>query len=208
MWEGLLLVFFGWLLGLLAPVIATYINDKKKFKTIKSGISNELVELQYRLVSAAYIFNLDYGKFDHEFLHWMKKFCSSYNGINEKEQIEKSVDSLLQVPEKDLQQTVIIQRNKLVGKSVKHVRIPFLESQLSNIGLFSSDKQAILLEILEHAKIHNETVGDAKKYHSMTFDQDIRDVNREIVESSLHETYIQLAQRCRIIAERIDTFLK
>ena len=136
MWKEVLLIIFGWLLGLLASVIATYVNDKNKSKTIKAGIRNELKELQYRLVLAAYILNLDYGKFDYEFLHWMRKCCSSYKGINKNEHIEEMIDSFLQVPEKDLQKFAINQRNESEGKSVKHVRIPFLESQPSSYSSF------------------------------------------------------------------------
>ena len=208
LWKESLLVIFGWLLGLLANIITTYAKDKKKSKTIKSGIHNELIELQHRLVLSAFAYNLDHGKFDHDFLRWVREHCSSYKGINKNEQIEKTVDSFLVMPEKALQDFVIGQRDETKGKSVKYARIPFLESQLSNIGLFSSDKQTILLEILEHVKIYNETADEAKVYFSRTFDPDISDTNRQIVETSLNEKYMQLAHRSRIIAERIDAFFK
>ena len=208
MGKELLLVIFGWLLGLLAPVIATHVNDNRKSKTMKAGIRNELREFQHRLVLSAYIFNLAYGKFDHEFLRWTREHCSSYKGINKNEQIKKSIDSCLRMSEYDLHKFVIDQRDESKGKSVKYARTPFLESQLPNIGLFSSDKQTILLEILEHVKIHNETADGAKVYLSMTFNQDITGNNRRIVETSLIKLYIQLAERSRIIAERIDAFFK
>ena len=212
MWKDLLLVLFsaifGWLLGLLTLVITTYFNDKTKFKRIKSGICNELIELQHRLVLSAVGYNLDHGKFDHEFLRWVKVHCSSYKGINKDESIEKLVDSCLGMSEEALQIFVIGQRDETKGKSVKHARIPFLESQLSSIGLFSSDEQTILLEILAHVKIFNETADEAKVYFSRTFDPNIIGENRQIIETSLSEKYIQLARRSRIIADRIDAFFK
>ncbi len=42
----------------------------------------------------------------------------------------------------------------------------------------------------------------------MTFDQGITGKNREIVEQSLKGKYIQLAERSRIIVERVDAFFK
>ena len=204
----LFLVLFGWLLGLLSSVITAYFNDCRKSKKTKTVIRNELIELQHRLVLVAYLFNLDHGEIDHEFLRWIKNHLSSYEGINKYEDIEKSVDYLLEKPENDLHGIVASQRNGKKGKSVKHARIPYLESQLHNIGSFSSHEQSILLEILQHTQIYNETVDEAMKFHSMTFDQDITGNNWEIVETSLKGSYIQLAKRSQIIVERVDAFFK
>ena len=202
----LFFVLFGWLLGLLSSVITAYFNDCRKSKKIKTVICNELIELQHRLVLAAYLYNLDYGEINHEFLRWIRNHLSSYKGINKYENIEKSVDSLLEMPENVLHRFVAGQRDGTKGKSVKHARIPYLVSQLHNIGSFSSKEQSILLEILEHTQIYNETVDEAINFLSMTFDQGITGNNREIVEKSLKEKYIQLAERSRIIVKRVNAF--
>ena len=202
----LFLILFGWLLGILSGVITAYIDDRRKFKKTKTVIRNELIELQYRLVLVVYLFNLDHGEINHELLRWIKNHLSSYDGINRIDEVERSVDHLLEKPENDLHGIVTSQRDGRKGKSVKHARIPYLESQLHNIGSFSSHEQSILLEILEHTQIYNETVDEAKNFLSMTFDQVITGDNRRIVERSLKEKYIQLAKRSRIIVERVDAF--
>ena len=204
----LFLILFGWLLGLLSSVITAYVNDRRKSNKIKTGIRNELIELQHRLVLVVYFFNLDHGEINHEFLRWIKNHLSSYKGINKDEITEKSVDCLLEKPENILQGFVTGQRDETKGKSVKHARTPYLVSQLHNIGSFPSSEQSILLEILEHTQIYNETVDEAINYHSMTFNHNISGINREIIEKSLNEKYIQLARRSRIIVERIDAFFK
>ena len=207
----LFLILFGWLLGILSGVITAYIDDRRKFKKTKTVIRNELIELQYRLVLVVYQFNLDHGEINHELLHWIKNHLSSYEGINRIEGIEKSVDQLLEKPENDLHGIVASQRDGTKGKSVKHARIPYLESQLHKIGSFSSHEQSILLEILEHTQIYNETVDEAKNLLSLIFDHDFVIDYRELVERSSHENslkekYIQLAKRSRIIVERVDAF--
>ena len=141
-------------------------------------------------------------------MRWIRNHLSSYEGINKYEDIEKSVDSLLEMPENVLHGSVVGQRDGTKGKSVKHARIPYLASQLHNIGSFSSNEQSILLEILEHTQIYNETVDEAINFLSMTFDQGITGNNREIVEMSLKGKYIQLAERSRIIVERVNAFFK
>ena len=204
--NKILLIFFGWLLGLLAPVITTLILNSRKSETVKKGIRNELVELQYRAVLSAFVFHKDYGTFNHELLSWTKEHCSSYKGINEKEDLEKLINMAMEMSEETLQQYILSQRNENIGKSVKYLRTPFLESQLEEIGKFSPKEQTIILEILEHIKIHNDTVDEAKAYFSMTFDASVTGENRRIVNSSLNEKYKHLAERCRIIADKTDVF--
>ncbi len=204
----LFLVLFGWLLGLPSSVITASIKDYRKSIKIKTVIRNELIELQHRLVLAAYRFNLDYGEINHEFLRWVKNHLSSYEGINKDEVHEKLVDSFLEMSENNLHELIASQRDVTEAKSVKHARIPYLVSQLNSIGSFSSNEQSMLLEILEHTRIYNETVDEARELFSMTFDQGITGSNREIVEKSLREKYIQLARRSRIVVERVDALFK
>ena len=112
------------------------------------------------------------------------------------------------MPENDLHELITGRRDETKGNSVKHVRIPYLESQLHNIGSYSPNEQSILLEILEHTRNYNGTVDEAIEILSMTLDQGISGSNREIVEKSLREKYIQLARRSRIIVERVDALFK
>ena len=112
----------------------------------------------------------------------------------------------LDMTEEALQKFILSKRDETKGKSVKYFRTPFLESQLSDLGQFSSNEQTILLEIMEHINIHNETVDEAKTYFSMTFDPSVTGKNRDIVNTSLNEKYLQLAERSRIIADKIDVF--
>ena len=204
--HELLFLVLGWLLGLLAPVIASLILNARKAETVKVGIKTELRELKHRLVLSTYAFNLDYGQFDKNFLLWAKGHFLSYDGINKKPSFEESIDMFLQLSELALQQFVVSQRDQSKGKSVKYARAPFLESQLSEFHYFNSKEQSILLEVLEHVKIHNETVDEAKNYLSMTFDGTLSVENRRIVNASLNNAYIQLAERGRIIADRIGAF--
>ncbi len=141
-------------------------------------------------------------------MRWIKAHLASYEGINKDEVVEKSVDSLLEMPENVLRGYVAGLREVAEGKSVKHVRIPYLESQLHNIGSYSPNEQSILLEILEHTRNYNGTVDEAIEILSMTLDQGISGSNREIVEKSLREKYTQLAIRSRIIVERVDALFK
>ena len=112
------------------------------------------------------------------------------------------------MPENNLHELVAGRRDETKGNSVKHARMPYLISQLHSIGSFSSNEQTILLEILEHTRIYNETVDEARELFSMTFDQGITGSNREIVEKSLRGKYVQLARRSRIIVERVDALFK
>ena len=206
MGKDLLLVVFGWLLGLSAPIITTLILNKRKSKTINAGIRNELKELQHRTVLSAYILHKDHGKFDHELLQWAKRHIDSYDGINKKESFKKIVDMELGLTEEALHQYVKSLRDETKGKSLQYFRTPYLDSQLTEIGKFSTDEQTILLEIVEHIKINNETVDEAKAYFSMTFDTTITDNNHRIVNSSLDKKYLHLAERSQIIFKKIDAF--
>lgn len=202
--EKLLLIVFGWLLGLLAPIISFLILDKRKSKRINASIRIELIELKHRLAMSAYTLKMGYGNFDHEFLRWLKKHISSYQGINKRENLGNFVDTCLNMTAENLEQFILSQRDPTKGKSVKYARIPFLEANLSELKSFTGEEQSLLLEILQHINIHNDLVDEARDYFYKTFEESIKDVNRQIVQSSLNEKYGQLGDRCHTIVDLIE----
>ena len=72
LFEKIALLFVGWLLGLLGPIIVESIKRKREDTLGRVAILSELKDLATTLALAAYGVHLRQGTFDRTFLEWLK----------------------------------------------------------------------------------------------------------------------------------------
>lgn len=200
-------IFLGWLLGVLSPLIVQAIKDKKQSKSVRNGIIIELKEFKLRMLQLVYLFKLEYGTMDRTTLIWLNDQLESYSGVNYDEAIKNAISLMLNLNDEELKEHLLLKSNtSSKAHSVKTHQLPYIESKLNCLSLFSEKQQELILEILVQLRIFNETIDESRFYHKLTFDGNISTENHKIVCDSLTEKYIQLGNRSRIIAERISLF--
>lgn len=205
--EQILYIVLGWLLGLLSPVIVWLILSRREATAVKSGVLTELAEFRHRMVLTAYIYTLDYGNFDKDFVKWARAHLAKYDGLSDKDGIDRLYNKLCETSDDEFADWLRYQRaHSSSGKGVKNGRLPYLESKLGNLERFSEREQRQLLEILEQVSIYNESANDARYYFNATFDSSISPDNHQTIVSNLEDKYEELGKRARIVADRIAAF--
>ena len=202
--KDIVLLVLGWLFGLVGPIVVWKILNQRKAAAAREAVGYELGELKLRMVLAAYALHQDHGKFDRELLIWVRAQISHYRGANETTGLSTAIDSLLAETDEVIEQFAQSGRSPRKGKSIPIARMPYLESQLSEIHIFSAPDQLGLLQIMEHVSIFNETLKEARDYFDKTLDQSLSEPNRQIVDETLNTKYRHLAERAQIVARKID----
>ena len=78
--EKLLLLAFGWLLGMLGPAVTEAIKRRRENSQVRVALVAELREVSYRLALANYLINIHFGTVDRAYLQWFESVTSGYDG--------------------------------------------------------------------------------------------------------------------------------
>lgn len=201
-------IVLGWLFGLLGPIIVWKNIQRREANAAKRAIRKELYEFQHRMVILSFSFTLRRGKFDKEYIAWLKQHLEKYKGLNKKDGIEVFVEQLDDVTDKEIEAFVIQQREVQAGaKTIKNSRLPYLTSKIGDLGGFREADQSTLFEILEQVNLYNQSVDDARQYLSVTFSSGLSDENFEKIVSNMEDCYGDLGLRAKIISDLISKYL-
>src|SRR5450759_2762978 len=78
--QSLLLVLFGWLLGLLAPAIQERIRQKYRADELRNAIAVELNELKIMMALISFLMWNHLAPLTDDQLDWLESAVRNYNG--------------------------------------------------------------------------------------------------------------------------------
>lgn len=205
MWVTILLVIFGWLLGLLTQPIVERIRTYYKKKEVMRGIFTELKEYKYRMALSAWGIERDFGTYDKEFLEWTRDNIKEYESTftYKKNTIIEGIEKLLKLDDKKL--ALIREKEKRkTGRSLKKDDLPYINSNIGYLPLFDTDFHNKVLEIRTHNRLSNDEMELALYYYKMTFDMTLDEGNRDIIGKNLDSSYKHIASNSRQQVHRIN----
>ena len=202
--EQITLILFGWLLGLLSPVIVDKISSEYSKKEFFKATCTELHDLQYRVVILCFMLGQRYGTVDREFLEWIKPILENYKGNEASESVVKVVNSMLIAEENDFNVMVQHMRAKPnVGLGLKLFSASFLETNLALVSKLPIELQVKIHEFRNHLNILNQEINVANDIHKLTFDSSISDENHEIISNELISKYAFIQGVCKRVVDKL-----
>ncbi len=201
-------IFLGWLLGLLSPLIVDAIRKHNREKEVREGIYTELRDLRLCMALAAYMFEIRFGTYDREFLNWIIPILKNYKGLIDTKQLPDIMETHVALDDKALLE--IAERQKAqpgAGLIVKKYRIPYIDSQIGELGIFDEQSRSAMLEVRAQLDLYNEDIDEARQYYRMTFDLSGSDSNHSIACNNLDTCYKNLAQKAKHIVNSIELVL-
>jgi hypothetical protein len=208
--NNVLLIVFGWLLGLFAPLIVNYVQDKRKAKIVENALFTELCELQYRLVLAVYQVEGKYDQLNHEFFEWVQSILSEYNGVNSVDSLLKTIGLMLKLTDNeiaDFKKQIKQQNQPDSGLSLKKLSLPLLESNLIWLSKFDPILRAHFLEINTHLGFMNEIIDDSHYYFGLSFQNNISSENYQRAKANMIDSYKAYALQARVTIKIISKIL-
>lgn len=201
-------IFLGWLLGLLSPAIVSRIQSHYREREIRKSIITELTDLRFRMAGAAWIFEARFGSWDRNFMNWLIPILKNYQGPNNNIELLNSLQKLVVLDDDSLRKMAIHQKARPEGAlNVKKYRVPYLDANIGQLGVFSEQSRAAILDVRAQLDIFNEEVDEARLHYKFTFE--LKDsANHALAVQSVQSCYKNLGQIARHIADRIGKVLE
>src|ERR1035437_5389346 len=202
--QSLLLILFGWLLGLLAPAIQNRIRRKYRADELRNAIMVELNELKITMAMFAFLMWDHLAPLTDDQLSWLELAFRNYSGsvVN-----PGSIATILRLRDfsEEQRQEVFNQLQKPgTGPYPKEYSASFLVATIGEIWVLPLDFQTSVLRIKQQIDTLNQHAEFVQKRHEKTFDSSISQVNRQAVLSDLKDAYGQLGGMAKRIADEIS----
>ena len=206
-WIPVVFIFLGWLLGMLGPIIVDSIKKRYRNVEVRKTVLAELSGARFRLVATTYALDSRYVGFDRALVEWAIPYLKSYKGPGQSEKLVASLQKQLLMTDDQFKLVATHRMAEDGGASaVKKFKIPYIESKLTDLGIFDEETQLAILEIRNHAEIYNEHVDEHKFYFNLTF-SNVSEENYAIASKGVSNCYGHLSARARIIIGRIDNLV-
>jgi hypothetical protein len=203
--QSLLLVLFGWLLGLLAPAIQDRIRQKYRAGELRNAIKGEFNEFKIRMALVSYLMWHHLGPLTDDQLDWLQSVLQGYHGPLANPASLEAILSLRKLSESNGREIFIQGQNPGTGPYPKEYTAPFLAAHIGDLSVLPVPFQAAALHIKGQIDVLNQHVVFIQKRHDKTFDTSLSEANRQAVLKDLRDGYGQLAEMARRIADAITS---
>ena len=202
--EKIALLFVGWLLGILGPIVVDVVRQRKENALGRGAILTELNELAAMLSLAAYTVRSDLGIVDRTFLEWIKKDLELHAKTPE---VQKHITYFrTQLSWSDEEREKL--SNHLVNRKGKatvmqHYPVPLLDARVSAMLSFSTKFQRQLLQIRRNVALLDDLVDRSRNYHDLTFK--VEGDNHRLVVENQNQACAEYANRAKLTVDLIRT---
>lgn len=194
---SIVFIVLGWLLGLLSPHLIELIQRPYRRKIIRESLFIEMEQLCRKLASSIYMVYDQRGMIDREFLDWLKPIMGTYKHRRSPLSFAERTDHILALTDEQLRALFPPSGNSRQHVTIKKSSTPFLDSQITNLYLFTPEFQRLALEVQSRISAINEEVDKAWFNYTKTFDAGLSPQNHAIVQGNMHQTNLDIVLLCR-----------
>lgn len=204
---SILYIFLGWLLGLSSLPITERIKRHYQKQDVRCGIISELKEMKVRLVLYIYLLTEKIGTYDKELIAWTKEHLAGYEGSIPTKRMLSNLEKMSKASNDQLKAVQSRFSRDEGGFSLKKLHLPFLESKIDFLPLFSSQFQSLIYNIRSGIQIINEDVENGVFYHRLTFDSSLTSENHERVLENIKSGYENMRTQAKTAVEKISELI-
>jgi len=205
--EKIAILFLGWLLGLLAPVIVNSIRQKRENTLGRKAILSELNDVSGVLAVATYAVRSKQGTVDRAHLQWLKTTLekgerdSSYTTWIDRIEIQLSwTDDNIA----EYFQPLKLEDGK--GILLQKYPVPLLDSRVSALWSFETSLQRQLLEIRQLMHRLDSIVDRTYKLHDLSF-SNLDELNRAILNENIKDAAAFYAESTQHVVDKVTKLL-
>lgn len=205
-WEKLIVLIIGWLLGLLGPAIVDGIRRKRENKLGRKAILSELRDVGRILAIATYGVRSKEGMIDRAHLEWFKSHSEKAEPTEASTGWVERLDTFLTWTDQEIKErfAYMVQAE---GKSsmLQKYPVPLLDSRVSALWSFDTEFQRSLLDIKLRMSRLDDMVERQRKLHDLTF-SNLEDHNRQAVKENIRENALFYADSAKKVVDLIAKF--
>jgi hypothetical protein len=206
-WNELLILFIGWVLGLLSPLITSRIQARRKANELKKSILAEIDE--YRIIMAGLISRVasNVNSLDHELIDYLLSIFESSNSVKDYDGMMQNLREMRKLSPEVLHAVQEQNHQSHRFLSLKKYDLPYLKANIGNLSGLDNEFQRRAFELLSLIMMFNEDIDLARDFHKLTFDASISVETKKEIAQELMDQYLTIANRAHIILKKIDTLL-
>lgn len=202
--DKLVLIVFGWLLGLLSPVIVDTIKTRRENKLGRVAIRSELRDVAHKIALAAHAIHMRNGTVNRAHLEWLKGHLERYPVLSSLESLMEYLRCQLAFTDEQLIEHVR-QTAEEPGKSLvlQKYPVPILDTRVSALWTFDTTVQRRLLDLRARLELLDDLVDRSRKYSDMTFTR-LEGGNHDRVIENMEQTYVEYAKSAKRIVDLVE----
>ena len=207
--TSILFLVLGWLLGILGHAIQERNRLRHVTLRIISAISSELSELREECASLTVVVETKAGRLTKDLLTWQRRWRSDRPLPPPLDQLIEVTQRLERVDDIEFQQLAL--RLKVPdgrGINLRDLALPYTETKIADLELFSEAGRRRVLEILSRIRIFNQQLEESRFFFKLTFDASISAANHASASAQIQASYGAASQQSRLIVELVTLALK
>lgn len=197
-------LILGWLLGLFTPIIAGRFQRERDRRELVAAIRAELGELRITMAMVAHEFQERLGPLDDEFLDWLIVALTEYPGGDP--ELPKYVSALQAFRALPLSARPRRPRVASEATLLQQYRLPFLEANLTRLGICSIPFQQGVINVKRTLDNFNGDTTSMLGYFEKTFDSSIGP-NYKVVQANLDRAYPKALRTAKHLVDQVGRLL-
>jgi len=180
-----------------------WIRKSHRRKELKASVINELREIRFTLGAVAFDLHWNRGQVNDEFLDWLAPIMRDYDGPLAALAMVQQITELREVKEESRLKAQIKAQDPRGGLSLRKYYVTYLKSKAAELSICSEEFQRQVYRIDGQLENFNQLVDYLNGKLEMTFAPSLSEGNRQNVENSLDQGYLNLAKVTRNIVDLI-----
>jgi len=201
--EPILMLLFGWCMGLLAPAITEKIRRTYRRRDLIAAVTDEFAGLQYTMALVAHRIRGRNSELTDEFLDRIIPVVESYHGPERDERLIETVKGSRQGTEAERATVHKALRKPNSSLMVRQYASPLFVTQLADLAICPISFQRVVLNVRYHLDLYNQSVPYLQSLSDKTFGA-LDAENHALVLGNLEQGYRELGERAEITLEAIN----
>jgi hypothetical protein len=203
--EPILLILFGWLLGLLSPMIVGWYQSRQKRDTFFKAAILEMRDIQFVAAYTSLILEARHGHVTTELAELVSRILRDYQGNEPLGDVPDQLQALSGKTQEELDTiTAAMAREPGAGASLKRIEPVYLNANIECLSNLPDEMQRKIYELLRTIRVVNEEIPKLDYKISMTFDSSITDENHSRLLNDIKSRYAFIAGQLRRVAEKVE----
>jgi len=196
------LLFAGWALGILSSPITDAIRRRSAKLRLSRVILTELLSLQDTLAGVVVHVSRRRGDLRRPLLEALLTTLKSSGQSAPEGRAMRTIEGLLELDENELLTDLALEPNQHTP-SLKVFGLPFLESHIHRLDLYSHATQLMLVEIRTGLQAFNQQAEEATHYQFLMFGSGLGRGSLETLRSNIETCYERAAEKASDLVARI-----
>ncbi len=207
--DDIKLILIGWLLGIFSTLLIHFLQRLFKKVSIKSGIRLELNDARARIATVAYKMRMRFGKLDKEFIELTSKVMAKMKHDPNFTKFAEVCNKQIHFTEAEIAKLNMLDKAKAgVSLSMKTFKLPYLESKIADLSLYSEKFQYHCLSTLNDLRLINQAIEESIFYFRVSYTAGLADETYNKASIMTEQTFEKIGERAEMICTKINILLK